>query len=169
VLIYLAAAVSDFTIPHDQKAIHKIQSSKGLDIHLDQVPKLLGVLTSAWAPHAYVISFKLETDSEILVTKARRAIDHYHVHGVVANILHTRKDVVYLVFPDDAEVYTITRPSDVAIIEPFLIEALDARHVSYIETTTSGIIATAHMKAITNVDNPCREHISRFCNFKFSS
>lgn len=37
-----------------------------------QVPKMLGVLRGSWAPEAYVISFKLETDESILVDKARQ-------------------------------------------------------------------------------------------------
>lgn len=57
---------------------------------------MLGLLTQQWAPQALVVSFKLETDEGILLDKARGAMTNYKVHAVVANILHTRKDVVYL-------------------------------------------------------------------------
>ena len=86
-LIYLAAAVSDFYIPEEHLAQHKIQSSSGLTLDLHQVPKTLHLLTSTWAPQAYVVSFKLETDANILISKAQAAIANYHVHMVVANIL----------------------------------------------------------------------------------
>lgn len=53
-MLYLAAAVSDFYIPPEKMATHKIQSSIGcLDIHLDGVPKLLGMLVSYHATSKY--------------------------------------------------------------------------------------------------------------------
>ena len=80
---------------------------------------MLGVLTQQWAPQAMAISFKLETDQSLLIGKVRTrtqecsgthcppssssllnngqagaALVNYHVHAVIANILHTRKDVV---------------------------------------------------------------------------
>ncbi len=82
-------------------AQHKIQSSTGLTLELEQVPKVLGKLVNEWAPRAFVVSFKLETDESILFTKAWGAIEKYQVHLVVANILHTRADKCYLVEPVD--------------------------------------------------------------------
>lgn len=66
---------------------HKIQSSSGLTLELSQVPKVLGTLTHDWAPSAFVVSFKLETDALILLSKASGAIEKYGVHMVVANLL----------------------------------------------------------------------------------
>jgi hypothetical protein len=81
-------------------ATHKIQSDQGgLTLELRQVPKLLGKITSQWAPHAFVVSFKLETDTDLLRSKAEMALNKYKVHLVIANLLQTRKDVVYLVSP----------------------------------------------------------------------
>lgn len=98
VMFYLAAAVSDFYIPWEQLAEHKIQSRDGqLTLDLQQVPKTLGVLRHQWAPRAVVISFKLETDERILVDKASASLRLYGLHAVVANMLHTRKDRVLLV------------------------------------------------------------------------
>lgn len=52
------------------QAEHKIQSRDGqLTLDLEQVPKALGVLTGCWAPRAVVVSFKLETDEQLLITK----------------------------------------------------------------------------------------------------
>ncbi|KAL6757555.1 DNA/pantothenate metabolism flavoprotein [Haematococcus lacustris] len=98
VLFYLAAAVSDFYLPWAELAEHKIQSSEGgLDLQLRKVPKMLGLLTRQWCPAAMVVSFKLETDTHILVAKAAAALQTYGVHAVVANLLETRKDRVLLV------------------------------------------------------------------------
>lgn len=82
-------------------AQHKIQSSTGLTLELQQVPKMLDKLVNEWAPRAFVVSFKLETDESILFAKAWGAIEKYNVHLVVANILHTRADKCYLVEPVD--------------------------------------------------------------------
>lgn len=61
---------------------HKIQSEGGpLSITLQLVPKMLMPVTSIWVPNAFVISFKLETDENILVIKARKAL-HTYKHKV---------------------------------------------------------------------------------------
>jgi len=81
-LLYLAAAVSDFYIPSHQMPNHKIQSSQGpLNLSLQLVPKMLGPLVTVWAPNAFIVSFKLETDEKILESKAREALKKYH-HNV---------------------------------------------------------------------------------------
>ena len=57
-------------------ASDKIQSGgstgkqDGLTIQLKDVPKLLGDVRR-WAPKAYLVSFKLETDTSILMSKAQ--------------------------------------------------------------------------------------------------
>ncbi|GLI60451.1 hypothetical protein VaNZ11_002608 [Volvox africanus] len=105
-MLYLAAAVSDFYIPWNQLVEHKIQSSEGpLILHLQKVPKMLGVLAREWVPQAFVVSFKLETDQRILVDKASLALQRYGVHLVVANLLHNRKDVVTLVEPSAGQAH----------------------------------------------------------------
>jgi len=40
-----------------------------LELSLQRVPKMVGMLTRTWCPEAYVISFKLETDEALLVPK----------------------------------------------------------------------------------------------------
>jgi phosphopantothenate-cysteine ligase len=118
-LFYLAAAVSDFFVPHDRMVEHKIQSNeefsqqadsdnnvkrpaartegKSLIIDLEPVPKFLKALVDGWAPEAMIVSFKLETDPSILVTKAKYALDKYSHHLVIGNLLTTRKwEVVFV-------------------------------------------------------------------------
>eukprot|EP00357_Protocruzia_adherens_P037208 CAMPEP_0114996006 /NCGR_PEP_ID=MMETSP0216-20121206/14062_1 /TAXON_ID=223996 /ORGANISM="Protocruzia adherens, Strain Boccale" /LENGTH=169 /DNA_ID=CAMNT_0002360145 /DNA_START=301 /DNA_END=811 /DNA_ORIENTATION=- len=85
-MIVAAAAVSDFFIPESQLSEHKIQSAGGaLEMKLDTVPKMLGNLKNLWSPKSLVISFKLETDQDILRSKALGAITKYQVDGVVGN------------------------------------------------------------------------------------
>lgn len=98
VMFYLAAAVSDFYIPWKQLEEHKIQSDNGpLQLQLQKVPKMLGLLHDEWCPGAYIVSFKLETNEAILIQKATAALHQYGMHAVVANLLQTRKDRVLLV------------------------------------------------------------------------
>ena len=44
-----------------------------------------------------MVSFKLETDHNILIYKASKALYNYKVHLVIANILQTRRNIVYLI------------------------------------------------------------------------
>ncbi|KAI8869639.1 DFP-domain-containing protein [Ramicandelaber brevisporus] len=97
-LFYLAAAVSDFFIPAPRMAEHKIQSSAGgLTLTMDQVPKFLGPLVHKWAGDGFIVSFKLETDPDMLVPKARQALLKYGHHLVIGNLLQTRKNSVSLI------------------------------------------------------------------------
>ncbi|XP_054817915.1 phosphopantothenate--cysteine ligase 2-like isoform X2 [Prosopis cineraria] len=97
-MFYLSAAVSDYYVPWKDMVEHKIQSgSHLLDVKLVQVPKMLLVLGEEWAPSAFCISFKLETDSNILLKKADKALRKYKMHAVVANELSTRKEEVVVV------------------------------------------------------------------------
>lgn len=123
-LLYLAAAVSDFFVPSDRMAEHKIQStdiskpgnkdeeefdnfdntpriprSKRLVIDLDPVPKFLKSLVDGWAPEGMIASYKLETDPSILVHKARTSLSRYQHHLVIGNLLATRKWEVVFVSP----------------------------------------------------------------------
>ena len=79
-------------------AEHKLQSSEGAPtVQLKMVPKMLAPLVMDWVPQAFVVSFKLETDESILLSKARKALQTYGHRIVVANLLHSRKERVILV------------------------------------------------------------------------
>ena len=97
-LLYLAAAVSDFYIPAQELPEHKIQSSQGPPtVKLQLVPKMLRPLVSQWASNCFVVSFKLETDPDILISKSRAALVKYGHRLVIGNILNTRtREVVFV-------------------------------------------------------------------------
>lgn len=133
-LFYLAAAVSDFFLPKDRLSEHKIQSSgrkapsinsslysqdsssqpanhsQNLTISLEPVPKFLRDLVDGWAPEGMIVSFKLETDPSLLVSKAQQALEKYQHHLVIGNLLSTRKWEVVFVAPGQEE-YWIRVPS----------------------------------------------------------
>lgn len=51
-----------------------------------QVPKMLGTLRSTWAPDAFIVSFKLETDEQILISKVMACL-HPHFVAVKHKVL----------------------------------------------------------------------------------
>ncbi|KAI3413264.1 hypothetical protein GPALN_010762 [Globodera pallida] len=106
VLIYLAAAVSDFYIREEQLSTHKIQSAAvdgELQLKLSLVPKILERLVDKVVPDAYIISFKLETDESILIDKARGALVKYGHNAVIGNVMQHRKRHVVFVYPQDTD------------------------------------------------------------------
>ena len=155
VMVYLAAAVSDFYVPWERLPTHKIQSREagdagpsnlpgidatddgGVVIRLSQTPKMLGHVRSAWCPNAFVVGFKLETDPDILLEKANRSLVKYRMHLVVANEMHRRKDRVALVEPEGKSTW-VNRPADVADIEELLIGELARRHAKFVEECSDG-------------------------------
>ncbi|KAH0843469.1 hypothetical protein HID58_092010 [Brassica napus] len=133
-MFYLAAAVSDFYVPWNSMTEHKIESGSGpLDIRLAQVPKMLSILRTNWAPQAFCISFKLETDSKILIDKATKALGKYKVHAVVANELSTRKEEVVVVSSSGNVVVRRDSDKPEAIVEDNLIRLIVDRHSTYIK------------------------------------
>ncbi|XP_012829856.1 PREDICTED: phosphopantothenate--cysteine ligase 1-like [Erythranthe guttata] len=132
-LFYLAAAVSDFYVPWESMTVHKIQSSSGpLDMRLAQVPKMLSVLRKDWAPLAFCISFKLETDMKILVDKANMALKKYNMDMVVANELLTRKEEVIVVTTGGNVIVQRDKTESGADVEDPLIKLIVDTHSSYI-------------------------------------
>jgi phosphopantothenate-cysteine ligase len=111
-MFYLAAAVSDFFVPQERMAEHKIQSSDvntkqpgKLIVDLDPVPKFLKRLVDGWAPDCMIVSFKLETDPALLLKKAHQSLDRYSHHLVIGNLLSTRKWEVVFVSKDGGDVW----------------------------------------------------------------
>ncbi|KAG2008434.1 phosphopantothenate-cysteine ligase [Coprinopsis cinerea AmutBmut pab1-1] len=103
-LFYLAAAVSDFFLPRQKMSIHKIQSGKGsLHIEMDQVPKILKPMVDEWTKEGFIVSFKLETDDNLLLPKARQALERYGHQVVIGNDLHRRKFEVVFVSRKESE------------------------------------------------------------------
>ncbi|XP_036007815.1 phosphopantothenate--cysteine ligase [Fundulus heteroclitus] len=134
-MFYLAAAVSDFYIPASEMPEHKIQSSNGpLQLSMKMVPKLLSPLVKDWAPQAFVTSFKLETDSAILLDRARQALAAYRHQAVVANVLDSRRGYVVVVTPDTQAELVLTEDEaekDVEI-EERIVSNLTSAHSKFI-------------------------------------
>lgn len=134
-MFYLAAAVSDFYIPASEMPEHKIQSSNGpLQLSMNMVPKILSPLVKDWAPQAFVISFKLETDATILLEKARRALDTYRHQVVVANILDSRRGYVVVVTPETQVELILTEDDEKneVEIEDRIVSNLTSAHHKFI-------------------------------------
>ncbi|KAH8243066.1 hypothetical protein KR032_004290 [Drosophila birchii] len=100
--------VKDTLLP--ERPTHKMQSGDGAPtISLQLVPKMLAPLASLWVPHAFVVSFKLETDESLLIVKARDSLNKYKHKLVIANVLQTRKHRVVFVTPTDSYELHLTR------------------------------------------------------------
>lgn len=81
----------------------RVPRSKRLIVDLDPVPKFLKNLVDGWAPEGMIVSFKLETDPNILVHKAKYSLDRYQHHLVIGNLLTTRKWEVVFVAPGQTD------------------------------------------------------------------
>jgi phosphopantothenate-cysteine ligase len=113
------------------QAKHKIESASGpLNMQLNQVPKMLFILRKQWAPSAFCVSFKLETDPDILLQKAEAALRKYGMNVVVANELANYKDVVVMVTSNGRT--TVRRPSKEDDVEEQLIDLLVEMHSEHI-------------------------------------
>lgn len=62
-----------------------------MSVELLPVPKKLGVIKEL-NPHAFVASYKLETDEAILASKATMSLQKYQLDMVIANLLATYRD-----------------------------------------------------------------------------
>ncbi|ODQ65788.1 putative phosphopantothenoylcysteine synthetase [Nadsonia fulvescens var. elongata DSM 6958] len=141
-VFYLAAAVSDFFLPHSKIPEHKIQSQGGgskLEIDLDPVPKFLKRLVESWAPGAMIVSFKLETDKSILLDKARGALERYSHQLVIGNLLQTRKYEVMFVTLDDVQLITLSEEEIKAgkEIESLIVPSVAKLHEEWIIKRTA--------------------------------
>jgi phosphopantothenate---cysteine ligase (ATP) len=112
VLVLLSAAVSDFYLPKCHLSEHKLSSSSGLlNLSLRPVPRLLAFLKSK-CPLASFVSFKLETDENLLIHNARLAMIHVGHNLVVGNVLEQRHKKIYIVREHDFHVLTNNSPSE---------------------------------------------------------
>jgi len=155
-MIYLAAAVSDFYIPHDQLSHHKIQSSQSehskshpivgeqagavvhdgkLTVTLLPVPKFLASVVEQWAPDAMIVTFKLETDSNILIRKARESLSKYRHDLVIGNMLATRASQVVMVSADSDPRWVDTT-NDESVIEALFVPEVIRLHEDFLRRST---------------------------------
>ncbi|XP_022703791.1 phosphopantothenate--cysteine ligase-like isoform X1 [Varroa jacobsoni] len=133
-MFYLAAAVSDFYVPPDEMAQHKINSDAQLTMTFHLVPKVLKPLVCLWVPDAFVVSFKLETDENILLDKAQRALENYKHSWVIANELHSRKERVTFVSKTEKIDVRMTREEIEAgsEIEKKIVAQLSVLHQAFL-------------------------------------
>lgn len=90
---------------------------------LEPVPKVIKPMVCNWCSSAFIISFKLETDPELLLPKARAALEKYHHDVVVANLLAERRTKVTVVRPDDRSDIVIQRDGE-GEIEELIVDQL---------------------------------------------
>lgn len=115
---------------------------------------------SLWVPKAFVISFKLETDESLLISKARTALNKYH-HNVnnyycnayqifskiykfyffifqlvIANMLQTRKQQVIIVSKETDYVLSLTNEQldNGDEIEQLIVRDLVEKHKKFIRS-----------------------------------
>ncbi|EYC14250.1 hypothetical protein Y032_0041g430 [Ancylostoma ceylanicum] len=134
-LLYLAAAVSDFYVEEEKLPTHKIQSSGGeLNLRLSLAPKAIDTIVTKLVPDAFVVSFKLETDESLLISKSRHALEKYGHELVIGNILQTRKVHVVLVDAHNTESIDLTQDQvkNGVEIEQEIIAKLQQRHNAFI-------------------------------------
>ena len=170
-IFFLAAAVSDFYVPSSERSTHKIQSREmkdGMTLKLYPVPKVMGLLRTQWAPDAFVCSFKLETDHDILRQKAESTVEKYGCHMVIGNLLETRHDQVWILAPSNIHAFMdqklssssssttgadksswkvqewpmqeVSKPksSSVDALEAMIMEHVIQAHFEYISASSSG-------------------------------
>jgi len=132
-MFYSAAAVSDFYVPSNSMAEHKIQSSEGgMKMNFHPVPKFVGKVRKSWAPEAYVASFKLETDVSVLKEKSKNSLSSNQVHVVIGNTLMDRYAKVTLFTLGGIEVI---EKQGVPRIEQELVDWLVNAHSKHIESS----------------------------------
>ncbi|XP_011238687.1 phosphopantothenate--cysteine ligase isoform X1 [Mus musculus] len=105
-----------------------------VEITMKMVPKMLSPLVKDWAPKAFVVSFKLETDPDIIISRARNALEVYQHQVVVANILESIKSFVIIV-TKDSETELLLSEEEVAkglVIEEKIVDDLRSRHTAFI-------------------------------------
>lgn len=135
-IVYLAAAVSDFYIPWQELPEHKIQSrdNGALKLELQMTPKMLGVIKKEWCPEAMVVSFKLETDTELLQSKMETAARFYGIDMIIGNVLATRKQEVVVHELNDKKC-TVTKiecpKGEEAIVEEPLVTHIVEHHTKF--------------------------------------
>uniref|UniRef100_A0A915HWX3 Uncharacterized protein n=1 Tax=Romanomermis culicivorax TaxID=13658 RepID=A0A915HWX3_ROMCU len=106
-------------IPLIHETKHKIQSSNGpLNLNLRLVPKMLKALVHQIVPNAFVVSFKLETDPEILL--------------VIGNLLSRRRTEVIFVTNSSLEEIKLKESDQNAGIE---IEELIIKKLTVLHST----------------------------------
>jgi phosphopantothenate-cysteine ligase len=105
-----------------------MSSNEKLEITLYPVKKEIHCIKDEWSPKSFLITFKLETDEEILIKKSLKSIEHAKSDYVVANILQTRYDRVLII--NNEKKYELFK-GDEHYIEEKLINKIVELHEIY--------------------------------------
>ncbi|XP_019284748.2 phosphopantothenate--cysteine ligase isoform X4 [Panthera pardus] len=103
-------------------------------ITMKMVPKMLSPLVKDWAPKAFIISFKLETDPSIILDRARNALEVYRHQVVIANSIESRRSFV-VILTKDSETKILLSEEEVekgVDIEDKIVDDLHSRHTAFI-------------------------------------
>lgn len=126
VILYLAAAVSDFYLPRADMTEHKIQSrdfaGQGLRLDLYNTPKILKGVRGL-APNVIMVTFKLETDATLLEEKALKSMKEYGCDFVLANTLANHLFEVML-YRKEGHKMLIQSSSAHKFVEDYIVQAL---------------------------------------------
>lgn len=107
-----------------------MQSTKDLlNITLYPVKKQIYLIKDEWSPKSFVISFKLETDENILIHKSIKSIEQAKSDFVIANLLQTRYDRVLII--NKLEKYEISK-GNCSYIEENIVNKITQLHDDYI-------------------------------------
>ena len=106
----------------------------------------MGLLRQTWAPDAFVISFKLETDKAILRQKAERAVERYGCHMVIGNLLQSRHDKVWILSPDDFQNKSPLNARDWSMIE---IAKVRGSSMDSLESSIIDYVVKSHFEFIS--------------------
>jgi phosphopantothenate-cysteine ligase len=164
VLQVITGAISPKKSPPKRQAASQSKSSMNADtsdfitLKLYHVPKKLGDLKSRWAPKAFVVSFKLETDPDLVVRKAKSSIDKYHMDVVIANNLASRRDIVQVVSSNSDVVEDIQRPESASLIEPLIVKSIIEKHQKYV----TQLLGHGGAPDTTSTASKLDSHINKF-------
>ena len=129
--------MSDFFVPAADLSEHKIQSGEtgGLVLNLTPTPKMIPLLSKEWAPLSLIVTFKLETDPSLIISKARRAFSETGANHrvVVANLLSEVRSKVTLVLGQDAGARELDSSTESGVsLEKLIVQELTMIHSGYI-------------------------------------
>ena len=82
-----------------------------------------------------IFIFQLETDSSLLIGKAKQALEKYQHQIVIGNILHTRKTEVCMVTQDEQTWIRLGEKeiADGVEIESKIVQSLNDIHAKFLE------------------------------------
>lgn len=91
------------------------------------VKKEIHRIKDEWSPKSFLITFKLETDEEILIKKSLKSIERAKSDFVVANLLQTRYDRVLII--NNEKTYELFRKNEYYIEEKLINKIVELHEI----------------------------------------